>query len=362
LGLKFEVSHQIDEIEWNQKLQDNKASTTYQIPNWAKVYRSFKSKPIFITVRNGSGEIEGQLLALIHNDIIWDESNFFVKTIGTKLNLRKTLTWFYGPIIHDDENFDQITLLILQALDFVSNKYKITMIKGSFHPFLKQPSTKLLIKNGYDIQPWATFITDLKKSKDEFYESLGKKTRYDIRKSEKNELEFVVSKNRSDFSDLIKLKTLENKVGGKIRNHPLFYDDHWKYLHKYGYEKLFLAKSKGQTIAAILNIVFNGNVIQHGVAVSSRKELLGGPFLTWNAINWCINMNQSTYDMGGINPNPKNEKEKSMNFYKSKWGGNKVDYLRITKILNPFKQKFSAVLTNPQKLFMYKKLKSSQSI
>ena len=61
-------------------------------------------------------------------------------------------------------------------------------------------------------------------------------------------------------------------------------------------------------------------------------------------------MKYLTYDMGGINPSPENDKEKSINFYKSKWGGKKVYYMKFTKVLDAGKWKISAVLKDPRKI------------
>lgn len=345
------TSDNVDEKEWNQKLLKSIASTTYQITNWATVYEFFRSKPVFITVRDATGEISGQLLLLIHDEMLWADSNLFVRFVGTKFHLQTALTWFYGPIIHDEHHSDEILLKILQALNDVSIKNKVTIVRGSSHPSSERLSSQIFKKFGYQLQPWATYITDLKQNEDDLYESLDKKTRYDIRKSEQNELDFVVANDRADLDEFIELKTEEKmKVGRKIRNVPGFYDNRWEYLHKNEYEKLFLVRYKGRTIAGILNIIFNGNVVQHGVSTPSKKQLLGGPFLTWNTIKWCMNRKYSTYDMGGINPEPKNDKEKSMNFYKSKWGGKKLDYLRFTKILDNNRWKFSAAIKDPKKI------------
>ena len=351
LNFTASVSSEVDAKEWDQKLPQSTASTTYQISYWARVYESFDSRPIFISVRNSTGEIIGQLLALIHNELLWSDSNLFTRFIGSKLNLRQTLTWFYGPIIHDSNHADEIFSKILLAVDEVSIKNKVTIARGSSHPYSRMFSDKVAQKLGYKLQPWSTYITDLHRSSEELHNSLDKKTRYDIRKSEKNQLEFVAVNNRSSLDEFVELKAKEReKVGQRVDKNPDFYDDRWEYLHKNGYEKLFLAKYKGKTLAGILNIIFNGNVVQHGVSISSHRELLGGPFLTWNTIQWCIDNKYSTYDMGGINPNPENEKEKSMNFYKSKWGGKKSDYIRYTKIYDITKWKISSGLKNPKKL------------
>ena len=351
MNYTVEVSNKVDENEWNNRLLENRSSTVYQSANWGQIYKAFHSIPIFITIRNNNRRIDGQLLALIHEDFIWDDLNFFARTIGKKLKLQKTLTWFYGPIIHDENCVDEITLEILHALEETCIKNKITLVKGSSHPFSKQSSEEIFTKFGYKLEPWATYIIDLHQTIEGLYESLDKKTKYDIRKSEKNQLEFIIANDRKSLNELIKLKTNEKAMVGKKFPVSLhFYDNHFNYLQKEGYEKLFLAKHEGETISGILNVIFNGNVLQHGVSAPSNRELLGGPFLTWHTIKWCIENKYLTYDMGGINPHPENEKEESMNFYKSKWGGKRCDYVRYTKIVDSTKLKISSIIKDPKKI------------
>ena len=91
-------------------------------------------------------------------------------------------------------------------------------------------------------------------------------------------------------------------------------------------------------------------MIQHAVANSSEKNLLGGTFLTWETIKWAIKNNQKYYDMGGINPSPELKKEKNIDFFKSKWGGEEAPYGIFTKILDKKKQLLSSVLKNPNRI------------
>ena len=121
MDFKIEISSNVDEKEWNSNLIKNNSSTVYQIPEWSAIYKeSDDSKPFFITVKNSKKEIVGQLSIIIHNDIFWTNSNLFSKTLGTKMKLRTILNWFYGPIIHDENNYKKILSLMLKKLDEIS--------------------------------------------------------------------------------------------------------------------------------------------------------------------------------------------------------------------------------------------------
>ena len=53
--------------------------------------------------------------------------------------------------------------------------------------------------------------------------------------------------------------------------------------------------------------------------------------------------------MGGFNPIPTSEKETNIDFYKSKWGGEKYDFGIYTKILDKTKFKILTGLKEPRR-------------
>ncbi len=350
MNFKAEISRTINEKDWNVQLLKKKESTTYQNTNWSKVYQdSFNSIPIFIRVKNEKDEIVGHLLAKIQQKEYWSDANTILRFIGGTLQLRKMLTWDYGPIFYDVSNQNEILSKILTALDEVAKNYNVTAIRGSSPPLINYGNEKIFQKFNYETKSWSTYIIDLTQNIDHLYQSLDKKTRYDIRKAEQNDLEFEVVKDRSAFDVFQELKIQEKKRRGEKKSRlPKFLDSHWKNLYKNGLENLFLAKHKGEPLSAILCLNFNGNLIQHAVANSGNTDLLGGSFLTWNTIKWSMKKKFLTFDMGGVNPFPKIEKERGIGFYKSKWGGEKTDFIIYLKIRDKTKMKISLALKSPR--------------
>lgn len=348
---EIEVHHTVNGEEWDKKLSDNRMSTAFQISRLNEFYQSYGSKPIFVLVKDSNKKIVGQLSAVIFDKIYWSDSNIISKSIGHMFNLRRILTWSYGPIIHDQKHSEEIVTKIFETLDKISINNKVVMIKGSFHPFFLRISDRLFKQFNYKITMGATYIIDLQDN-DDVYNKLDKKTRYDIRKSEESELEFVVTNDRKSLDDFTKLKIQEKiRYDEKTKSESMEHNDsRWKYLCKDGYEKIFLAYFKGEPVAGILNTIFNGYVIQKRVSIGSKTQSIAGTFLTWNTIKWCMEQKYAIYDMGGINPNPINDRERSIAFYKSKWGGKKVRYVELTKLIDPMKWKISSILKNPKKL------------
>lgn len=342
--------------EWNKFFYKSDFSTTYQTSNWVNNYKNIKSIPIFLQVESKQ-EIVGQLAAIIHKNSLRHD-NLFAKKLGWRFNISSILTWSYGPVISDLENYSEILSLILSYVEKIAKQHNVMMIRGSTHPLDKNNSENLFKKHGFHHLPWSTHVISLDKDENSLYSSLDKKTRYDIRKSEKNNYVFEMPNDLDYVKEFYELKNEEymrdNRKVAPISN---FYEERWKNLFQNGLEKIFLAKKDNKTISGIGNIIFNGYSIQHAVA-NSKIDLLGGTFLTWNVIKWAINNNLKYYDMGGINPNPTSEKEKNIDFFKSKWGGQQHSFGIYTKILDKKKYTLFSILRNPQKIILKLKLRN----
>jgi hypothetical protein len=351
MNFKVKISSNIDENEWNSHLSKNSASTIYQTFNWQRLYNEvFGSKPVFITITNKSGTVVGQLACLIHDKMLWEDTNPLFKKIGNILKLGNSLWWYHGPIIHDDDNRDEILSLILSSVDKIAKDNQVVNIRGISSPLTDQFPTKIFQKHGYNSEQRLTFIIDLNQNIDDLYNSLKKDPRYYIRKSEKQGFEFEIANDTEGLEKFQNLKIEAKKREGKksFRNSK-FYEKHWEIMQNNGCEKWLLARDDGEIKGTILTLFFNGNVIQHALANSPEKELVG-TFLTWNTIKWAQKMKFSTFDFAGVDPSPKTEKEKGIYFYAAKFGGKEVDFFSYTKIINRKKYYLSSGLKNPKKI------------
>jgi len=351
MDFEVEIVRSVDENFWNEKLEQNKSSTIYQVPSFLQVYSQvFNSQPVFIYVKN-KGKIVGQLAALIDRDYFWKDSSYVVQKISSKFKLGSFLRWDYGPIIHDNKNKEKILSKILSAIDTLANHNNVDIIKGSTYPEVKSSFTDIFQKYKYKKKNWATFLTYLDKDADSIFKSLSKATRYDIRKAQKNNLEFEIAKDFSSYKELAELSwAVRKKRGQKIKKQSIFIEKFWNHLYKNGYLQTFLAWKDSELLGGIEVMIFNKNVHQYGVVNSEKTQFQSGSFLTWNAICWSIQNRYRTFDMGGANPEPEDLKENSIKYYKSKWAGEQLYFNRYTKFRKNLRFKMYSLLNNPSAL------------
>jgi len=359
MNFQTEICYNIESKTWNKTLLSNKTSTAYQHSDFFHPYHlAFDSKPLFITVSNSTGKIVGQLSGVIHLTDYWLETNVFSRLLNSTLGLGTTLNWFYGPIIHDSENSDTILSNILSAVDKIAIKNNVNLVSGSSPP-QSNLSMNIFKKNNYIIKPWITYITNTDRNADDIYNALHKKTRYDVRKGENARLEFEVVSQKELYKLYVDIKYSNKKKIRKINKlYKNFVEHTWNTSYANGIEKMFLARFKGKPIAAIICVLYNGNVVQVGVANSSRGNQYAGSFLTWNTIRWSSENNYRTFDVGGANPIPESKKEERINLFKSKWDSEKIDYFLCTKVFNKTKLYIHNIIKRPQtiKHKIYKKI------
>lgn len=346
LQFRTVVSNEVNEKDWNESLLKSPYSTAFQEATFFKPDKLvFDAKQVFIKVLDNSGNIVGQFSGVLRFKEHRNISNPLSKLLFNKLNLGSTLTWKEGPIIHDLENHDKICSEIFDTINKLCHKYKIEKIKGTTPPLDPNFSKNTFSNTNFLVTPWKDHIITLPKNPEKYFTSLDKKVRYDIRKGENNNLTFEIAKTMDDFNDFAMLKFKNRKNPKEILEHSKTeIQATWKILYETGLRILFLAKHKGEITCGINSILFNKILYQTTVVNSSNTHLQSGSFLTWNFIKWAIENDCSYVDLSGANPNPISEKEKQIDFYKSKWGGKEYKMYLISKVLSKKRSKFGSLL------------------
>jgi len=349
MNFKTEIKTEFDNKDWDNLLLKIPNSTAFQMSyNYDPYKMAFGSQPLYVIVEDSTGKVLGQLLAVQHFQYLTREKDSIIQPLTSKFNIGSIINWHYGPIIHDNERSNEIIKNILESLDKYCHENKVLLVKGSSTINSEIEQQNQYPKHGYENTEWDTWVTSLEPELDFIYNSLHNKTRYDVRKGEKFDLEFEVVSDRTILDEWMEIKYFKNKHKKElIKKYEKFNDYTWEILYKHEYEKMYVARLDDKLISGIANKLFNKNVVQHSV-INSQTKLQGGSFLMWHTIKWSKENNFINYDMGGANPLPLSKKEKGIRHFKSKWNGKKHDFVLVTKVFHKNKFKLFKAINSPE--------------
>lgn len=342
----FKILKEVDTQKWDHDLAITDYGDTFQTEEYLS-YESFEEKrtPFFIYVYDDTGNIKGQLGVVVQKSVNVYSSPFLSKIFNLFAKLGTRALWVHGPILHTDNKKDRIEILhtIIQALETLTKKENIVVI-GGYTPhgdYLIDDDYKNEFKNnGYKIIDQYTFATDLNQSIDEIWSNLSESAKRDVTRAKKRNIK-IKELEHEDLQEFFSLGEKWAKTKGIEKSVPSDQQEaFWKYC-KSGLEKVFLAYENDELVSAHRLACFNGNVYSHRMTNSySKATSLGGPLLTWHAIEWAKNAGMKIYDFsGGLSP-PSDEKERKkydewwsgLFSYKKKWGGREFPYYNVLKI------------------------------
>ena len=152
------------------------------------------------------------------------------------------------------------------------------------------------LKQTKDVSPSHTLILDLDASEDQIMSGIDKKTRYEIRQAQKNNLEVKEQKDFGIFWSLMK-KTASHDG---FRTHS---EDHYKKILASDSSVQLNAYYHGQPIATAIFWHW-GKMFTYLFAATDRNfsTLSAAYLIQWEAIKWATNNECAAYDFFGVAP------------------------------------------------------------
>lgn len=188
------------------------------------------------------------------------------------------------------------------------NNKIINFIEKKYHPFqfsvepLDVNQTKLLEGLGFKLSnspslSTKTLAIDLAKSEDELLKSFSQKTRYNIKLSQKNNIQIIESKNILDFTNFWRKNFEKSRF-------PFFSQQKNIVTMQKAFEKkshILLAK-KGNEIVSALFILIHDKTAYYMYAASNDKgrKNFAPTLLTWSAILLAKKKSIKVFDFDGI--------------------------------------------------------------
>ncbi|RLC74509.1 MAG: hypothetical protein DRI61_16480 [Chloroflexi bacterium] len=284
----------INRKKWNEVLEKAKNATVFHTLEWLEI-----QKKIF-----GMEE-----MLLFSKDCIFP---IFIKRKGPFTiygsPVPETGSLYGGPLCCSVEGY-------LKTLNF----FKRLGLFSSL--FIKTPNNFdiSIFEKECIVEPVGNYILDLKKSEEELWRNLNKKTRNAIRKAKKSgiKVEFCDSSYLDEYYEMVK----EVSQRGSIVPLP---KEFMKEVLDSQIGKLLLAFYKDKPVAGGIFLTFKNTVTYwDGASYSKYRSYQPSNLLQWELIIWAKE-NYSYYDLGGAGI-PR------ITRFKKGWGGKYVEYYRVYK-------------------------------
>ncbi len=148
------------------------------------------------------------------------------------------------------------------------------------------------------IQPHSTLVVDLRGNKEEIFDAMKPKTRYNIRLAGRKEILVHPS---ADIENFYRVMGITSQREAFHVHSAEYYRRAYELFHPKGLCELFVADYQGQTLAAVMVFAF-GKAAYYFYGASADVERNRKPTypLQWAAICWAHERGCSEYDMWGI--------------------------------------------------------------
>lgn len=323
---------------WDLRVRHLEEGTVTQSTYITDIYKiREKKRPIFLIFCK-KDEILAQMIlcrwSLIHPYLIEKPLNALTTILSEKFF--GVYNFIYAPLIFDRKNYYKILDIILEYL----KEHEFKDIYPPIHSeYIDQEKIKSIFeRHGFKSIIWGTFIVDLRKPLDELWRGLNKNSRYAIRKCEKLKIYVKKVENIKELKEyygMLKETCNRNNIPCKSFKNIEFM---WKHGTRYGISSYIIAYKDGIPLAGLGVSIFNGILFQGGVCISNyaiKNKIYAGDYLQWHLIKLGKKIGARIYDLAGVNPYPKNNKEKGIYNFKKRWGGR----LKIFYIYHRFDEK-----------------------
>jgi hypothetical protein len=303
---------------WNEFLSSSPFGTFYQTSFYADYAEKDSGlKPLFLQATS-DGKITGELLLLKGSRFQSGLANLPFSSVTTRVarTFFPSFSWIYGPVANSAASAKE---LLLKAEILSGGK-----ISGcSPHPMAG--SQEAFRASGFNEKKWATFLIDLSKSEDELWKNVDKAARKIVNRT-LEQVEVRVAENENEYGKCLAVVNENRRRGGFIpyKSMP------WKAWRESNTGDIFVAMDKAGRVLACLGVsFFNGWVNEWGAGTSTyalENHVYAQDAIKWSVIKWAKEKGFRYFDFTGVNPEPKDEKEKGIYRFKEKWGGKLVGY------------------------------------
>jgi serine/alanine adding enzyme len=313
----------INKKDWDQFVYNHPHGNIFQTSDMYEVFKRTKNyEPIALAVLNESGNIFALTQAHVIKEINGPLGTFTSRSV-----------MIGGPLyIEGNEGKESLKILMEHYNKIAKKKTLYTQIRNSWDT---GDISNIMINSGYKYEDHLNFLTNLKKSRDELWNNLHRGKKRGISKGYKSGCLVEEIQDINSIKQIYKV-LMDTYLHAKL---PLadisLFESVFQVLYEKNYAKFWITKHDNKIIGMCLVLIYRG-ILSVWYLGAFRNALKFHPteLLSWHVIEWGSTNNYQTFDFCGAG---KPNESYGVREFKSKFGGDLVNYGRYMKIHSPIK-------------------------
>ncbi len=175
-----------------------------------------------------------------------------------------------------------------------------------------------------------SFVLDLTQPEEEIMSNMHRKTRYNIRLSERNGVQIAEESNEKGLNIFIDLLTKTMKRQGFYMHDENYFKQLWQILAPADMAHILLAKYENEVLAAWMLLNYKERIFYpYGASSSKHRDVMASNLICWEAIKLGKKLGCKKFDMwGSLGPNPdKNDDWYGFHRFKRGYGADLVEFV-----------------------------------
>jgi hypothetical protein len=324
-----------DPLAWNQAaLQDPQARVQQSYEGALIRQRTEGIRPLFLSAYQGQ-ELAGQLLlyqGFIHPDLLqWCQP-----LLRTRLcrNWGGVYRWIGGPLVRRESDYAAVLRQFLAYLDRHAAAEGIFAIRDATPPFYRPRAGQgeeqgIFAACGFSRREQATVVLGLDGDLEHLWRGLSRDARQKVQKAERLGIRVIEAEGEAGIRRYYAVRQENSRRTGVRCPHlkgilaagPV-------YLAR-GMGKVLLTEYQGRILSGQMLVHFNGYIQLAGICLSDfawEQGLPANDAMQWHIIRWGHEQGCRSVDWSGYTPEPQTDKERGINAFKGKWGGQVLRY------------------------------------
>ncbi|MEI6899051.1 MAG: peptidoglycan bridge formation glycyltransferase FemA/FemB family protein [Bacteroidota bacterium] len=321
---------EIDKPEWSAFITNHPQGTVFQTPQMIEFYQvSQNLEPVVVACYDLHNHLAGIMVAVIQK-----EHDGFVGSFSAR-----SIIWG-GPLVKNNE--PALITLLLRHYDQIIKKKAVFSQFRNFYDVL--PLINVYTEMGYRYEDWLNLLVETV-DEEETFKSISKSKRRQIKKGKSGNVQLVEPESLDDVREFYEiLKSLYRLKVKKPLPSWSFFENFYHFSKEGKLGKYLMIKNNGKVIGGIMCAITPYKTIYEWYITGmdiAYKDLYPSVMATYFAIDYALKNKLSFLNfMGAGSPN----EAYGVREFKTKFGGELVNYGRFTKIHRPFIMSVSRLL------------------